>query len=230
MPLLSRSEYNKRPAERPRLAVLGCQPSVETALQPAGSCRVPRIPAVQRRLPPPWMQRAAPYPFHRGDVQHPASPAVARPSCQTLGLARRTRVPACFCSHPSPARRPPVNLGRRTIAALQAVSSRTLRPAARLRGQRTIGSTHTRHFGVLHAVVALSSAHDRTLFSGRLALPSRFGTHRLGFRGCSSLAAVHARMIEIPFQSASALEAPPRVNVWSVRGRRCGSVGGVGAL
>src|SRR5206468_7873297 len=35
----------------------------------------------------------------------------------------------------------------------------------------------------------------------------------LGFRSCSSLAAVHARTIEIPFQSASALEAPPRVNV-----------------
>ena len=146
-------------------------------------------------------------------MRHLASPAVARPSCQTLGLARRTRIPACFCSHPSPARRPSVNLGRRTIAALQAVSSRTLRPAARLRGQRTIGSAHTKHSGVLHAVVALSSAHDRTLFSGRLALPSHFGTHRLGFRGCSSLAAVHARTIEIPFQSASALEAPPRVNV-----------------
>ena len=122
-------------------------------------------------------------------------------------------MPACFCSHPSPARRPSVSLGRRTIAALQAVSSRTLRPAARLRGQRTIGSAHTKHSGVLHAVVALSSVHDRTLFDGCLALPSHFGTHRLGFRGCSSLAAVHARAIEIPFQSASALEAPPRVNV-----------------
>src|SRR5438094_8927647 len=28
----------------------------------------------------------APSPFHRGDVQHLASPAVARPSCQTLGV------------------------------------------------------------------------------------------------------------------------------------------------
>ncbi len=40
-------------------------------------------------------------------MQHPASPAVARPSCQTLGLARSTRLPAssensrpCICSLP----------------------------------------------------------------------------------------------------------------------------------
>jgi len=108
--------------------------------------------------------------------------------------------------------RPWISAGEPSLLFKQSHPARSGRLPG-LRGQRTIGSAHTKHSGVLQAVVALSSTHDRTLFSGRLALPSHFGTYRLGFRGCSSLASVHDRTIEIPFQSASALEAPPKVNV-----------------
>src|SRR5438105_4650528 len=55
--------------------------------------------------------------------------------------------------------------GWRTVTAWHREHIHSLRPAARLRGQRTVRSVHARRFGASCNVVALSEAQDRTLFS-----------------------------------------------------------------
>ena len=57
-------------------------------------------------------------------------------------------------------------------------SSRTLRPAARLRGQRTVCSAQARRVGVPGKVSALFEAQDRTLVNRRC---SQCGASRLSF-------------------------------------------------
>ena len=62
--------------------------------------------------------------------------------------------------------------GWRTVIARHQVRLHALRPAARLRGQRTVFSAQARRIGVAGKVRALFEALDRTLVNGRC---SHFG-------------------------------------------------------
>ena len=92
----------------------------------------------------------SPFVFHRGDVQHQASPAVARPSCQTLGSsseckATRSKESRHICSNPSDAARMAVDTRARLrfhVASLFAAASLSARPCRHPRARAKCPTFH----------------------------------------------------------------------------------------